>query len=105
MLFPITTEANRAMSQLESLAITFYFLQARKKSLVQGAIGFGFGFACHWLKNWREIFKPTTMRSNRNGEITFDSYLISAVLIWIKHVSHRTSHNLTPNLQNINEAL
>ena len=91
------------MSQLESLAITRNLLKARKKTRVQGVIGFG--FASHRLKNWCEIFKPTTMRSNRNGEITFDSHLISAVSMRIKHVSHRTSHSLTPNLQNINEAL
>ena len=78
VLFSIPTEANRAMGQLESLAIAFNFLQARKTSRVQGAIAFG--FACHWLKNWRKISKPTTLRSNRNGEMTFDSYLISAVL-------------------------
>ena len=95
------------MSQLQSLAITRNLLKAWKKTRVQGVIsfGFGFGFVSHWLKNWREIFKPTTMRSNRNGEITFDSHLISAVSMRIKHVSHRTSHNLTPSLQNINEAL
>ena len=91
------------MSQLESQAITRNLLKARKKTLVQDVIGFGFAF--HWLKNWREIFKPTNMRSNRNGEITFHSHLISAVSMRIKHVSHRTPHNLIPNLQNINEAL
>ena len=33
----------------------------------------GFDFASHWLKNWREIFKPITKRSNR--VITFHSHL------------------------------
>ena len=40
----------------------------------------GFGFASHWLKNWRESFKPITKRSNRNHVITFDSHLKTALL-------------------------
>ena len=39
----------------------------------------GFGFASHWLKNWRESFKPITKRSNRNHVITFDSHLKTAL--------------------------
>ena len=35
----------------------------------------GFAFASHWLKNWRESFKPITKRSNRNHVVTFDSPL------------------------------
>ena len=57
------------MKQSEFPAITCDLLKARQKSRVQGAISFG--FASHWLKNWREIFK----RSNRNGAITFYSHL------------------------------
>ena len=38
----------------------------------------GFGFASHWLKNWREFFKPITKRGNRNHVITFDSHLKTA---------------------------
>ena len=44
---------------------------------MQGAIGFG--FASHWLKNWRESFKPITKRSIRNHVITFDSHLKTAL--------------------------
>ena len=44
------------MNQSEFLAITCNLLKAREKSRVQGAIGFRFAFASHWLKNWREIF-------------------------------------------------
>ena len=55
------------------LAITCNSLEAREISRVHGAIGFG--FASHWLKNWRESFKPITKRSNRNHGITFDSHL------------------------------
>ena len=40
---------------------------------MHGAIDFG--FASHWLKNWRESFKPITKRSIRNHVITFDSHL------------------------------
>ena len=49
----------------------------REKSRVHGAIGFGFD--SHWLKNWRESFKPITKRSNRNHVITFDSHLKTAL--------------------------
>ena len=41
------------MNQLELLSITCNSLKAREKPRVQGEIGFG--FASHWLKNWREI--------------------------------------------------
>ena len=64
-------EKNKALTQPEFLTITGHFLKAREKSHVQGAIDFG--FASHWLKNWREIFKPVTKRSNRNCVIAFDS--------------------------------
>ena len=69
LLRPITTgEKNSAMNQSQFLAITFKSLKAREKSRVHGAIGFGF----HWLKSWRESFKPITKRSDRNHVITFD---------------------------------
>ena len=42
-----------------------------------GAIGFG--FASHWLKNWRDSFKPITKRSNHNHVITFDGHLKTAL--------------------------
>ena len=64
------------MNQSEFLAITCNSLEAREKSRVQGAIG----FASHWLKNWRESFKPITKRSNRNHVITFDSHLKTALI-------------------------
>ena len=47
------------------------FLKARETLCVQGAIGFG--SASHWLKNWREIFKPISERCHRNRVITFDA--------------------------------
>ena len=52
LLGPITTGTNSAMNQSQFLAITYKSLVAREKSRVQGAIGFG--FASHWLKNWRQ---------------------------------------------------
>ena len=58
------------MNQSQFLAITCNSLEAREKSRVHGAIGFCFD--SHWLKNWRESFKPITKRSNRNHVITFD---------------------------------
>ena len=77
LLRPITTGANSAMNQPQFLAITCNSLKAREKSRVHGAIGFG--FASHWLKNWRESFKPITKRSNRNHVITFGSHLKTAL--------------------------
>ena len=75
---PITTGAGSAMNQSEFLAITSNSLEAREKSRVHGAIGFGFD--SHWLENWRESFKPITKRSNRNHVMTLDSHLKTALL-------------------------
>ena len=67
------------MNQSQFLAITCNSPEAREKSRVHGAIGFG--FTSHWLKNWRESFKPITKRSNRNHVITFDSHLKTALIL------------------------
>ena len=67
--------------QSQFLAISCNSLEAREKSRVQG--GIGFGFASHWLKNWRESFKPITKRSNRNHVITFDSHLKTALSTYL----------------------
>ena len=77
LLRPITTGADSAMNQSQFLAITCNTLEAREKSRLHGVIGFG--FASHWLKNWRESFKPITKLSNRNHVITFDSHLKTAL--------------------------
>ena len=79
LLRPITTEADSAMNQSQFLVITCNSLVAREKSRVHGAVGFGFGFASHWLKNWRESFKPISKGSNRNHVIAFDSPLKTAL--------------------------
>ena len=76
---PITKGADSAMNQSQFLAITCNSLIVREKSGVHGAIGFGFGFASHWAKIWRESFKPITKRSNHNHVITFDSHLKTAL--------------------------
>ena len=90
LLRPITTGADGAMNQSQFLAITCNSLKAREKLRVHGAIGFG--FASHWLKNWRESLKPITKRSNRNHVITFDSHLKTALLkvglITMTKISH-----------------
>ena len=78
LLRPITRGAGSAMNQSQLLAITCNSLEARERSRVHGAIDFG--FVSHWLKNWRESFKPITKRSNRNHGITFDSHLKTALL-------------------------
>ena len=77
LLRPITTGADSAMNQSQFLAITCNSLEAREKSRVHVVIGFG--FASHWLKNWRESFRPITKLSNRNHVITFDSHLKTAL--------------------------
>ena len=77
LLRPITTGADSAMNQSQLLAITCNSLKAWERSRVLGVIGFG--FASHWLKNWRESLKPLTKRSNHNHVITFDSHLKTAL--------------------------
>ena len=67
------------MNQSKFLVITCNSLKAREKSRVHGAIGFG--FASHWLKNWRESFEPITKRSNRNHVITSDGHLKTALIL------------------------
>ena len=76
LLRPITTGADSAMNQSQFQAITCNSLKEREKSRVHGAIGFG--FASHWLKNWRESLKPVTNCSNRNHVITFECHLKTA---------------------------
>ena len=78
LLRPITTEANSAINQSDSLANACNLPKEREKSGVQGTIGFG--FASHWLKNWREIFKPITKRSNCHCVIALDSHLETAFI-------------------------
>jgi len=51
LLRPITTGTDSSMNQSQFLAITCNSLEAREKTRVRGAIDFG--FASHWLKNWR----------------------------------------------------
>jgi len=79
LLRPITTGAGSAINQSQFLAITCNSLEAREKSSVRGATGFG--FASHWLKKWRDSFKPITTRSNRNHVITFDNHLKTALTL------------------------
>ena len=64
LLQPITRGADSAMNQSEFLAITCNTLETWEKSRVHGVIGFCFD--SHWLKNWRESFKPITKRKNGN---------------------------------------
>ena len=82
------------MNQSEFLTITCNSLEAREKSRVHGAIGFG--FISHWLKNWRESFKPITKRTNRNHLITIDSHLKTAIFahnhIWFSSAQESGSN-------------
>ena len=72
LLRPITIGTNSAKNQSQFLAIIWNLLKAREKSRVHGAIGFG--FASHWLKNWRESFKPIIKCGNHNHVIIFESF-------------------------------
>ena len=54
LLRPITTGADSSMNQSQFLEITCNSLEAREKSRVHGAIGFG--FASHWLKKLAQVF-------------------------------------------------
>ena len=77
LLRPITTGANSTMNQSQFLAITCNLPKVGEKSHVHGAIGFG--LASHWLKNWKDSFKPITKCINRNHVITFDRHLKTAL--------------------------
>ena len=66
LLRPITIGVGSAMNQSQFLAITCNSLEAREKSPVHGAIGFGFGSLVEKLS-----FKPITKRSNRNHVINY----------------------------------
>ena len=54
LIRPITTGAGSAMNQSQFQAISCNSLEAREKSPLHGAIGFGFD--SHRLKSWRESF-------------------------------------------------
>ena len=99
LLRPITTGAGSAMNQSQFLAILCNSLQAREKSRVHGAIGLG--FASHWLKNWRESFKPITKRSNRDHVITFDSHLKTALTGASTLKNNNDNKKLEQNLLNL----
>ena len=90
LLRPITTRRNSAVNQSQFIAITCNSLEAREKSRVRGAIGFG--FTCHWLKNWRESFKPIAKRGNRNHVIAFDSHLKTALSLEKISTDKRLAH-------------
>lgn len=59
------------------LVISRNLLKSRERWHEHGVIGFN--FAWHWLKNWCEILKPVTKRSNRNRVIIFNIQLKTAL--------------------------
>ena len=81
----ITPSNHNRNDQLQFLAIIYNSPKAREKSRIHGAIGFG--FASHWLKNWRDSLKPITKHSNRNHVITFDKHLKTALIAHDKFIS------------------
>ena len=56
-----------------SQQITSNLPKERENSRIQGAIAFG--FASHWLKNWRDSFKPITKRGKRNRALILNATL------------------------------
>ena len=76
---PIETRSDSAMNQSEFLPTTCNLLKGWEKSRAQDATGFG--FASHWFKSWRQIFKPITKHINRNRVITFDNPLRTAFVL------------------------
>ena len=95
LLRPITTGTNSGMNQSQFLAITCNSLEAREKSRVHGALGFG--FASHWLKNWRDSFKPITKRSNRKSRDyfrhSFENSSNSVDIAYSLHLRFRSASN------------
>ena len=90
LLRPITTGAGSAMNQSPFLAITCNSLEARENHAY-----IGFYFDSHWLRNWRESFKPITKRRNPNHVITFDSHLKTALRRLQLQVRYVVVHNAT----------
>ena len=74
LLRPVKTRENSAWTNQNFCNL----IKARERSRIERATCFG--FASYRLKNWRDIFKPITSRSNRNRESTFDSHLITALI-------------------------
>ena len=101
LLRPITTGANSALSQSELLAITFNLLKAREKSRVQDAIGFGFGFASHWLKTGARFLSKLLSVAIAIVKIPVaTSFWHASRLVWalLVHVSTFTScRRFTPS--------
>ena len=93
LLRPITKGTNSS----QFLAITCNSLEAREKSRAYGAIGFG--FASHWLKNWRDCFKPITKRSSPIHVITFGNHVkllyLKIVVVFSSFVFFRLWHYLS----------
>ena len=69
------TPTNRNSSKqrdepIRTLAITWSFFKSRVLRVI------AFGFASHWLKNWREIFRP-----------------IRAVFKWLSKNQHQSNYS------------
>ena len=91
LFWRIATGANSEINQSEFPATSGNLLKAREKSRLRGAIAFG--FASHWLKNWREIFKPITKSSNCNRTLNISSSSLVTV-IWKLLLYYDYHHHL-----------
>ena len=73
------TNHDRGKQRDEPITIPSNYMQlARSAGKITRTWRDWFWFASHWLKHWRESFKPIIKRSNRNHVITFDSHLKTA---------------------------
>ena len=52
--------------------------QARENTCERGTIGFG--FASHWLRNWREFLQNVVKQNQSKRKITFDTRLKTALI-------------------------
>lgn len=76
---PIATGVNYEVNQSDVLSILPVTCSQRGK--YHAYIVIGFGFACHWLKNWSEVFNPISKHNYCNLIINFDRHLKSAPLV------------------------
>ena len=72
LLWPIMRDVNSAINQSDLEANTCNRRQARENVCVQVVIGFG--FASHWLRNWRQFCQPITELSKEKNQSSYQIY-------------------------------
>ena len=79
-------DVNSAMNQSERVAIILIHVTGAKHGKMHGnKFTIGFGFASHWLKKWREFYKPISERSKvKTKAITKLLSTVNSKLLYIK---------------------